>query len=116
AAGEHELAQDVVLHERQEFVDRLVLVVMGVDVDDQHVVELALLRLLSGMGEQAAGVELFDRHAPSAVGDEVHGVSPEYSISRPMLCLLSSPRKRASGASQPALQTNDTGWYIVSLR
>ena len=50
----------VVLHEREDVVHALVLVVMGIDVDDQHVVELALLRLLAGMGEQAGGVELLD--------------------------------------------------------
>ncbi len=74
AAGDRELAQHVVLHEGQDVVHALVLVVMGVDVDDQDVVELALLRLLTGVGEQAGGVELLDRHAPAAIGDEVHGV------------------------------------------
>ena len=52
AAGNRELADNVVLHEREKLVDALVLVMVGVDVDDQDVVELALLRLLPGMGEQ----------------------------------------------------------------
>ena len=47
-----ELAQHVVLHERQDFAEVLVLVMVGVDVDDQHVVELALHRLLARVREQ----------------------------------------------------------------
>ena len=39
----------------------LVLVMMRIDVDDQHVVELALLRLLARVRQQPGGVELFDR-------------------------------------------------------
>ena len=74
AAGDRELAEHVVLHEGEDVVHALVLVVMGIDVDDQDVVELALLRLLTGMGEQAGGVELLDGDAPAAIGDEVHGV------------------------------------------
>jgi hypothetical protein len=50
--------------------------VVGVDVDDQHVVELALHRLLARVRQQAAGVQLLDRYAPAAVRNEVHGVSP----------------------------------------
>src|SRR5262249_22936244 len=100
-----ELAQHVVLHEREKLVQALVLIMMGVDVDDQHVVELALLRLLSGVRQQPAGVELFDRHAPSAIGDEVHGVAPALlsnSFGR-MLCLLSSPRKRGPSIPKTAV-------------
>ena len=66
----------VVLDERENIVHALVLVVMGVDVDDQDVVELALLRLLPGVGQKPGGVELFDGDAPAAIGNEFHGVSP----------------------------------------
>ena len=48
-----------------------------IDVDDQDVIELALLRLLAGVGKEPRGVELFDRDASAAVGDEVHGASPD---------------------------------------
>ena len=77
AAGEHELAQHLVLDEGKEFVVALVLVMVAVDVDDQDVVELALVRLPPRMGEQPAGVELLDRHPSAAIGDEVHGASPD---------------------------------------
>ena len=52
----------------------LVLVVMRVDVDDQHVVELALHRLLAGVRQQPAGVQLFDGDASAAISNKVHGV------------------------------------------
>jgi hypothetical protein len=51
-----------------------------IDVDDKHVVELALLRLLARVGEQPGGVELFDRNASAAVGDEVHGAPPDNDV------------------------------------
>src|SRR5207253_2238989 len=76
AAAERELPQDVVLHEREKLVQAFVLVMVRIDVDDEHVVKLALLRLLAGMRKQPRGVELFDGDAPAAVGDEVHGASP----------------------------------------
>ena len=38
----------------------LVLVVVSIHVDDQHVVELALDRLLAGVREQPGGVQLVD--------------------------------------------------------
>jgi hypothetical protein len=46
--------------------------VMRVDVDDQNVVELALVRLLAGVGEKPGGVELIDRYAPATIRNEVH--------------------------------------------
>ena len=52
----------------------LVLVVVRVDVDDQHVVELALHRLLAGVSQQPAGVQLLDCYAPAAICNKVHGV------------------------------------------
>src|SRR5438132_3483114 len=74
AAGEDELAQHLVLDQRQKLVEALVLVMVAVDVDDQDVVEAALDRLLAGVGEEPAGVELFERHPPTAIGKKVHGV------------------------------------------
>ena len=47
---------------------------VAVDVDDQDVVEATLDRLLAGVGEEPAGVELFERHPPTAIGKKVHGV------------------------------------------
>jgi hypothetical protein len=46
-----------------------------IDIDDQDIIEPALLRLLPGMREQAAGIELFDGNAAAAIGNQVHGVS-----------------------------------------
>ena len=73
-ARHRELLEDVVLHERQDVVEVLVLVVMRVDVDDQHVVELALHRLLAGVSQQPAGVQFIDRDASAAISNKVHGV------------------------------------------
>ena len=53
AARHHELAKHVIFHERQEFVVVLVLVV-GVDVDDENVVETAPMRLLAPRARGAA--------------------------------------------------------------
>ena len=69
-----ELLEHVVFHERQDVAEVLVLVVVRVDVDDQHVVELALHRLLAGVRQQAAGVQFFDCYAPAAISNEVHDV------------------------------------------
>ena len=68
-------AQHVVLHERQELVVMLVLVMVRVDIDDQNVVEPALVRLLGGMREQPRGVELLDGNASAAIGDQLHDIS-----------------------------------------
>ena len=54
----------------------LALVVVSVDVDDQHVLELALLGLLGGVRQQLGGIQLLDGHAPSAIGNQIHGFSP----------------------------------------
>ncbi len=72
AAGQHQVAQHVVLDEGQELVEALVLVMMGIDVGDQHVVEIALMRLLAGVGQEPAGIELLDRHAAAAIGKKIH--------------------------------------------
>jgi hypothetical protein len=48
-----------------------------IDVDDEHVIELALLRLLAGVSEKPGGIELFDRDASAAVSEEFHGASPD---------------------------------------
>ncbi len=60
----------------QDLAEVLVLVVMGVDVDDQHVVELALHRLLAGMRQQAAGVQLLDGDASAAISNQIHVILP----------------------------------------
>src|SRR5262249_43309028 len=76
AARYCELLEHLVLHERQDVAQVLVLVVMRVHVDDQHVVEVAAVRLLARIGQQPRGVELFHRYAPAAISNEVHGVAP----------------------------------------
>ena len=76
-AGRHrELPQHVVFHERQKFVVVFVLVVMRIDVDDQDVVEVALVRLLAGMRQQPRRVELLDGNAAAAVGNQIHDNAP----------------------------------------
>ena len=69
-----ELLEHVVFHIGQELAVVLALVVMRVDVDDQHVVELALHRLLAGVRQQPAGVQLLDGYASAAIRNKVHGV------------------------------------------
>ncbi len=76
AAGHGQLTQHVVFHVGQEFVVVLVLVMVRVDVDDQNVVELALMRLLAGVGQEPRGVQLFDGDAAAAIGDQIHFSSP----------------------------------------
>jgi hypothetical protein len=50
---------------------------MGIDVDDDHVVEFTLMGLLTGVGKESRGVQLVNRHAAAAIGRKFHGVSPE---------------------------------------
>src|SRR5262245_27884774 len=78
--GQGELPEDVVFHVGNELAEVLVLVVMRIDVDDQHVIELALDRLLAGVGQQAAGVQLLHWNASAAISNQVHDVSPGESI------------------------------------
>src|SRR5262249_11537664 len=79
ATAHRPLAENIVLHVRQDVAVMLVLVVVGVHVDDDKVVELALDRLLAGMGEKPGGVQLVDRYASAAVSEEVNGSSPDVS-------------------------------------
>src|SRR5262249_52002425 len=124
ATAQRELAQDVVLHEGKKLVQALVLVVVRIHVDDEHVVELALLRLLAGMRKQPRCVELFDGDAPAAVGDEVHGASPRrfvklaevYASRRRCesgVCVSRAQRSIASGTRRGPAQRTTT---IAGLR
>jgi hypothetical protein len=45
-----------------------------VNIDDQDVVELALMRLPRRMSQELAGIEVFDADAPIAVGHKFHGI------------------------------------------
>src|SRR5579872_7047951 len=54
ASGEHQLAQYLVLDERENLVVTLVLVMVAVDVGDQDVIEAALIRLTARVGKQSA--------------------------------------------------------------
>ena len=69
-----ELLEHFIFHERQDVGEVLVLVVVRVDVDDHDVVELALHRLLAGVGEQPAGVQLIDCDASATICNKVHDV------------------------------------------
>ena len=60
----------------------LVLVMMRIDIDDQHVVELAPLRLLGGVAQKLGGVELVDGNAAPAISNEVHWMSSSLSARR----------------------------------
>ena len=103
--GHGELPEHVVFHVGQEFRVILVLVMVGVNVDDHHVVEVALVRLLAGVSEQPRGVQLLDRYAATAIGDEIHSVSPGVPIPltngfyRPVqLCHMPSSKTARSAA------------------
>jgi hypothetical protein len=76
AAREHELAQDLVFDERENFVVALVFVMVAVDVDDEDAIQIALIRLPPRMRKQPAGIKLIHRHPSAAVSNEVHGISP----------------------------------------
>ena len=47
---------------------------VGVDVDDHHVVELALDRLLARVSQQLCGVQLIDGYASAPISNKFHGV------------------------------------------
>jgi hypothetical protein len=53
---------------------------MGVDIDDQHIVEIALHRLLAGMTQKLRGVELIDCDASAAIRNEVHRFVSSLSV------------------------------------
>jgi len=57
----------------------LVLVVVGIHIDNQYVVELALNRLLAGMREEPRRVQLVDGYASTAFSKELHVLSPDVS-------------------------------------
>ena len=69
---------------------------MGIDIDDQHVVELALMRLLAGMGEQPRRVQFLDGDAPAAIGHQFHGVL--------LKCILILSERRGATAGQRPVQ------------
>ena len=46
------MAQHVIFHEREKFVLAFVLVMVRIDVDDNDVVEVALMRLLARVSQQ----------------------------------------------------------------
>ena len=90
----------------------LVLVVVGVDVDDHHVVEVALDRLLVGVAQKLGGVQLIDGDASAAISNQFHGVSPRDSnlilggarAQRPVqLCHMPSSKTARLAAFRSAL-------------
>ena len=53
---------------------------VGVDIDDHHVVEIALVRLFARVRQQARGIELLDRYAATAISDDVHDIFSVSSV------------------------------------
>src|SRR5215469_4803038 len=47
-----------------------------VDVDDENVVEIARMRLFARVRQESGGVEFFDGDAATAIGNQIHGMSP----------------------------------------
>jgi hypothetical protein len=82
---------------------------VGVDVDDDHVIEVALVRLLAGVSKQPRGVQFLDRYAATAIGDEIHSVSPG-SLSQFIFLdvIARSEATKQSSAAAPS--------WIASLR
>ena len=50
----------------------LVLVMVRIHIDNEHIVELALHRLLARMREKSRRIELVHGDAPAAFSNEVH--------------------------------------------
>ncbi len=46
-----------------------------VDVDDEDVVQVALMRLFTRVRQKPAGIEFLDGDAAAAIGNEIHGIS-----------------------------------------
>jgi hypothetical protein len=66
------VAQDRILHVLQDLVERLGLVMVAVDVDDQEILVAALDRLLRGMRKQGTGVEFCGGEIAEVAGVNVH--------------------------------------------
>jgi hypothetical protein len=49
---------------------------MGVHIDDDHVVEFAPVSLLAGVGQQPRGVQFVNGDAAAAIGVKFHDVLP----------------------------------------
>src|SRR6202043_3756051 len=90
----------VVLHERKDLFKSLVFVMMRIHVDDQHIVEMPLVRLLARMREQPARVQLLDRNAAAAVSDQIHESSP---ISGAVAALFIDSDTGLPSSTRPAL-------------
>ena len=96
AAPHGDLAQHVVFHVGEDFREILVLVVVRIHVDDQHVVEIALHRLLAGVRQQPGGVQLVDRYASAAFSEQVHGC-----LLSDLLCGIGALACSAAGPALP---------------
>src|SRR5579864_2588879 len=103
-----ELPEHVVFYVGQEFAVILILVMVGVDIDDDHVVEVALVRLLAGVRQQPRSVQFLDRYAATAVSDEIHCVSPG------VLYLIYSLASLRAKRSNPACLARN--WIASLLR
>src|SRR4051812_35395434 len=74
APAEGQMAQNGVFHKGQELPIVLTLIVMGIYVHDQHVVEIARRSLCPRMSECARSVELFDRDTALVLAKHFHPV------------------------------------------
>jgi hypothetical protein len=45
---------------------------MGVDIDDQDIVEVALDRLFAGVAKQLGRIEFLYRNPAASIGDQIH--------------------------------------------
>jgi hypothetical protein len=68
-----ELAHHGIGHVVEDLVERLELVVVGVDVDDGEILVAAIFRLAGGVREHFSGVEFLDLHATVVAERKFHG-------------------------------------------
>jgi hypothetical protein len=76
-----------------------------IDVGDQNVVEIALMRLLAGMGQEPGGIELLDRHAATAIGKKIHESLPRDDEATEAPGLIRKTKRRTEGHRRSARLT-----------
>ena len=83
------LPQDRIVDVFHDLRERLVLVVVRVDVDDQEILVLALHGLLGGMRQRLRGVVMLKRDVPlldrsCAICFRIHRFSPDRPLATPI--------------------------------
>src|SRR5262249_21754907 len=79
--GLQQLADHRVLDVGEDLGKRLGLEVVGVDVDDRKALVAALARLLGGVRQRDAGIELVDAHASVIAERQFHQTSSKHEES-----------------------------------